>query len=249
MKRWTDTDRYALSFLAGIAILAVILSQPRRYIWFQDAGTPHESLSATPPVQALESVKERAAANALQSAGLVTIDPNLSDTGTLQINIADSKLTPCIMREITLPNDDHKLLYVTESIIAIEEFNRPDMVRSVKNMLARLSLRILGRVMPMSLGIGQVRMKRFRSLLYSGWSIPGVEMPVDRRSQLEFLLDPCNNAAIVGGIVEQEFKRDPAQEVVDVARIYNGKSMIVGGFGYGELVEQSYQLLLMATPQ
>jgi hypothetical protein len=145
MTRWTFTDRYALLFLVGTVMLAGILSQPRRYIWFSDASTAHESMSATPPAQALESVKERAASNALQSAGFITIDPKLSDTGTLQINVVSSETSDCAARGITSPDTDHKILYTSDGIIAVEEFNRPYSMRSVKSGLARLSLAVVGR--------------------------------------------------------------------------------------------------------
>jgi len=244
MKYLNYVDRCAILFLSGVVILALIMAQPRRYIWFEDDGTPHESMGPTPPVAALESVVERTAANALHVEGFITISSELNPRGTLQIHIDQrTELYQCLMQGITSADGEIKILHTAAAIISVENFNRPQWMRAVKNSGARLSFALLGRVIPISLGPGQIRMKRFRSLLFSGWKYAAGDMPVDRKAQLEFLLDPCKNAAAVAGLIELEWRRDPNQSVVDVARRYNGNSRMRGGFGYGELVVEAYRLL------
>jgi hypothetical protein len=251
---WNRIDRYAFIFFIGIFFLSLIFAQPRRYIWFEDLATAHESFSGTPPPQALESVEQRAAANALRQAGLITIEPKLNPQGILQIHSSEGENTTtfkeCIRKGVNSIEGDNQEFVVTlsQSILAIEEFNRPYWMRTLKDSLAWGSLHVFGRVVPMSLGIGQVRLKRFRSLLGSGWHLGDTENPSDPASELAILLDPCTNAAVVGGIVQQEYGQDPNATIEQLARRYNGGSNVRGVFNYTNMVKRVFEILESATP-
>jgi hypothetical protein len=258
-------EKIAFIALLGIAVLALVYARPQAY--FFPAHPAALSLSspskyrASPPTDALRwGMQQRIAANALAEAGLVKVSSELTDQGKLNVtlnddNVSGSPLLACIIDGISETGEIHThLIAVAASILALEIYNRPFVIRAAKDHIVFLTFKSTGHLLPWSLGLGQIKLATFERELLSDTQlqIPGVdELPKSNEEKLKFLTDECFNATAVAALVGREFRKiEPTgdffdeDKVEEIARAYNGSRKTGTIFDYGELVSRGYELIM-----